>query len=202
MALPTTQRAILQPSALSTAVKMITNNPVPTPNYSQNEHLIRVHATAITTGELLWPKNFPLPPSPSSTNPKVLIPCNDVAGTVLLAPPNSPFPPGTEVYARSSYTRTGCARKYSILTGDEMAKKPKNLSWAEAAACPMSAETAWQALFVHSGGVLRAEKGLGGRGGGFLLRLLRGVLGFGLCSWLSGWGLRLWGVVLRRMRGG
>jgi len=45
-----------------------------------------------------------------------------------------------------------------------MAKKPKNLSWAEAAACPMSAETAWQALFVHSGGVLRAEAGVGGKG--------------------------------------
>ncbi|KAM0690332.1 hypothetical protein Q7P36_009099 [Cladosporium allicinum] len=159
-ALPTTQRAILQPSATSTAVKLITNHPVPSPNFNLNEHLIQVRTTAITTGELLWPKNFPLP-APYTTT-KVLIPCNDVAGTVLLAPPKSPFQPGTEVYARSSYTRTGCARKYTILTGEEIALKPKNLSWPEAAATPMSAETAWQALFVHAG--LKAEAGVGGKG--------------------------------------
>lgn len=160
MALPTHQRALLQPSSTSTAIDLIPNNPIPTPDYAKNEHLILVQTTALTNGELLWPKNFPLPPPYSTT--KTLIPCNDVAGTVVLAPPDSPFPPGTNIYARSDYTRTGCARKYTILTTGEMALKPTNLSWAESAATPMSAETAWQALFVHAG--LRAEEGIGAKG--------------------------------------
>ena len=158
--IPKTQRAIFQSDPLSTHLTLLPSHPVPTPNFSRNEHLIRVHATAITNGELLWTKNFPPPPSPSPSpnhspnedaNPKILIPCNDVAGTVILAPPSSPFPPGTEVYARSSYTRTGCARPYTILLTEEMARRPASLSWAESAATPMSVETAWQALFVHAG---------------------------------------------------
>lgn len=159
MATPKTQNAVLQPDKMSTAVIMITDHPVPTANHSVAEHLIRVHTTAITNGELLWAKNFP--PS-NSTEPKILIPCNDVAGTVVTAPPSSPFQPGTEVYARSNYNRTGCAREYSILLTEEMAKRPQKLSWAESATVPMSAETAWQALFVHAG--LEAKAGEGAKG--------------------------------------
>lgn len=154
MTLPTTQRAIFQPDPLSTAV-IKTTLPVPTPDFAAHEHLIRVHATAITNGELLWTKNFP--PPPELTVNKQLVPCNDVAGTVISAPPSSPFPPGSEVYARSSYMRTGCARDYSILLTEEMAIRPKVLDWAQAAAVPMSAETAWQALFVQGG--LKPEAG-------------------------------------------
>lgn len=149
MALPKTQKAVFQPDKMSTAVTLITDHPVPTAAPSTTEHLIRVHATAITNGELLWSKNFPLPAE--LTVNKVLVPCNDVAGTVITAPPSSPFPPGTEVYARSNYARTGCARNYTILCTEEMAKRPQRFSWAESASVPMSAETAWQALFIHAG---------------------------------------------------
>ncbi|KAL8825263.1 MAG: hypothetical protein Q9170_007863, partial [Blastenia crenularia] len=34
---------------------------------------------------------------------------------------------------------------------EEMALKPSNLGWVEAATVPMSAVTAWQALFTHAG---------------------------------------------------
>jgi NADPH:quinone reductase-like Zn-dependent oxidoreductase len=40
---------------------------------------------------------------------------------------------------------------------DELALKPKRLSWAQGVSVPMSAQTAWQALFVHGG--LKAEAG-------------------------------------------
>ncbi|KAM0709999.1 hypothetical protein Q7P35_002361 [Cladosporium inversicolor] len=153
MAIPSTQKAILQPDKMSTSVTMISDHPIPTPDFAADEHLIRVHATAITNGELLWSRYFPLPEGST----KVLVPCNDVAGTVVAAPPSSTFQPGTEVYARSNYARTGCARDYTILAGDEMAERPQCLSWAESAAVPMSAETAWQALFVQAG--LDARKG-------------------------------------------
>ena len=155
--LPTTQQAILQPDPQSTDVILIEDHPVPTPSPSSTEHLIRVHTTAITNGELLWTKNFPFAP-PS----KVLVPCFDIAGTVVTAPPSSPFQPGTEVYARGDYKRTGCARKYTILLTEEMAVRPHSLPWAESACVPMSAETAWQALFVHGG--LEPEAGTGAKG--------------------------------------
>ena len=160
MAIPTLQKAVLQPDKMKTDLTLIHNNPVPTPDFSANEHLIRVHSTAITNGELLWTKNFELPEPHASS--KVLVPCNAVAGTVVSAPPSSPFQPGTEVYARASYLRTGCARPYTILVTEEMAERPQSLSWAESAAVPMSAETAWQALFAHAG--LEAKKGVGVKG--------------------------------------
>jgi NADPH:quinone reductase-like Zn-dependent oxidoreductase len=160
MTTPSFQKAMLQPDRLKTDLLMITDHPVPTPNFAANEHLVRVHTTAITNGELLWPKNFP-PPEPYASS-KTLVPRDDVAGTVVSAPLSSPYQPGTEVYARTSYLRTGCARQYTILTTEEMAEKPQRLSWAESATVPMSAETAWQALFVHAG--LVAEVGTGAQG--------------------------------------
>lgn len=161
MALPRVQKAILQPDIQSTDVILITDHPVPTAKPASTEHLIRVHATAITNGELVWGKNFPLPAEIVAQ--KVGVPCNDVAGTVITAPESSPFPPGTEVYARSSYGRTGCAREYSILLTEEMAKRPQRLTWAESATVPMSAETAWQALFVQAGFEPRAGSAKGKR---------------------------------------
>jgi hypothetical protein len=68
-----------------TAVTLITDHPVPTAAPFTTEHLVRVHTAAITNGELLWSKNFPLPEE--LTVGKILVPCNDVAGTVVTAPP-------------------------------------------------------------------------------------------------------------------
>lgn len=169
MSIPKTQKAILQPDVMSTEVVM-TTNPVPTPNPSSTEHLIRVHTTAITNGELLWSRYFP----PESSE-KILVPCNDVAGTVVTAPDDSPFQPGTEVYARASFARTGCAREYTILLTEEMSKRPQNLSWAESAVVPMSAETAWQALFEHVG--WEAKPGNGARGERIFITAASGGVG-------------------------
>ena len=73
-----------------------------------------------------------------------------MAGIVISAPEDSPFQPGDEVYARTNYTRPGNAREYSIAVTDELAHKPTSLSWVQAAAVPVSAQTAWQILFVHA----------------------------------------------------
>ncbi|CAG8889231.1 unnamed protein product [Penicillium nalgiovense] len=87
-----------------------------------------------------------LPPPTART----LIPCPDMAGIVISAPSGSPFQPGDEVYARTNYIRPGNAREYSIAVTDELAHKPKCLSWVQAAAIPVSAQTAWQVLFIHA----------------------------------------------------
>lgn len=146
-AIPAVQRAIVQPDKMSTEVVMTSDHPVPQLDKAAGEHLIQVKTVAITRGELLWPRYFPT----DVAVPKVLVPCDDVAGVVVDGPEASPFRPGARVYARSNYRRAGGARQYTVLLAEEMAPCPSRLSWPDAAAVPMSAETAWQALFVHAG---------------------------------------------------
>jgi NADPH:quinone reductase-like Zn-dependent oxidoreductase len=143
--IPATMRAILQPETTSTNL-ILTELQVPNPDFELNEHLIRVHTAAPCAGELLW-ASYGVPVSESKT----AIPCDDVAGVVVAAPPSSPFKVGNEVYARTDYYRTGCAAEYAIATTEELALKAKNLSWAEAATVPLSSLTAWQALFIKAG---------------------------------------------------
>ncbi|KAJ5961279.1 uncharacterized protein N7479_008429 [Penicillium vulpinum] len=136
-------RSIIQQTASSKALTL-TSTRLPIPNHAQKEHLIQVKACSPCAGELLWPKNFPPPTA------RTLIPCPDMAGIVVSAPEDSPFQSGDEVYARTNYVRPGNACEYSIAVTDELAHKPKGLSWVQAAAVPVSAETAWQVLFVHA----------------------------------------------------
>jgi len=155
--LPATIKAIMQKDLKLPTHLTLTTAPLPVPKPNSTEHLIHVHAAAITSGELFWPIYFPVP------NPeKEPVPIYDIAGTVISAPPNSPFKPGHEIYARTSFERTGSGREYTIATTEELSLRPKNLSWAEAASVPMSAQTAWQALFKQAG--LRPEPEIGGAG--------------------------------------
>lgn len=142
-ALPKTVRALLQANPTSTAITLV-QRPMPIPNFDKGEHLVRVHAAAPCAGELLWPRFGGYPG-------KEIITCDDVSGVVVSAPEDSAFQVGSRVYARTSYSRPGCARDYAIVTTTELASCPPNLSWVEAAAVPLSAETAWQALFEHAG---------------------------------------------------
>ncbi|KAL2842747.1 hypothetical protein BJY01DRAFT_216283 [Aspergillus pseudoustus] len=145
MSLPTKIRALLQADPTSTTITLVERSP-PTPDLTKNEHLIKVHAASPCAGELLWPRMVPTIPEKEE-----IITCDDVAGVVVSAPTDSPFQPGTEVYARTSYRRPGCARDYAIATTDELARRAGNLSWTESAATPLSAITAWQAFFAQSG---------------------------------------------------
>ncbi|KAI9774042.1 MAG: hypothetical protein M1839_001927 [Geoglossum umbratile] len=143
-----TFRTLLQPDANSKTLTL-THLPPPTPAPSSDEHLIRIHATAPCNGELLWAANFAAVVNP--TGNKLLVPCFDLSGVVVSAPPNSPFPPETEVYTRTNAVRPGNAREYSIALTSELARKPKSLDWVRAASVPLSALTALQALFEHGG---------------------------------------------------
>ncbi|KAF1814704.1 NAD(P)-binding protein [Eremomyces bilateralis CBS 781.70] len=143
--LPTTIRAVLQPDIQSTDL-ILTSLPFQSAKPNTDEHVIKVHATAPCAGELLWGKNFP----DSVLKPgKILVPCYDLSGEVITAPPNSPFPPGTEIYTRTPAHITGNAREYTVAKTAELAAKPANLSWEEAASIPLSTFTAYQALFEH-----------------------------------------------------
>jgi NADPH:quinone reductase-like Zn-dependent oxidoreductase len=146
--------------------------------------LVRVHAAAPCAGELYWGINFPesVPPG------KIMVPCQDMAGSVVSAPAGSGFAPGDRVYCRIDAGRAGTAREYALARTTELAKIPSNLSWVEGAATPLSALTAWQALFdqgtldpkglkgdaaarEHNGKIRVLVRGAGGGGGGWAVQL-------------------------------
>ncbi|KAK5937732.1 hypothetical protein PMZ80_009861 [Knufia obscura] len=129
-------KALIHNQSMGT-LKLDESAPLPTTN--NGEHLIKVDAAAITTGELLWPR-------PAELNESV--PGVEAAGTVVTALSTSQFKPGDQVYFRTQYPRAGSAREYSIGLESEMAIRPSNVSAEEAAAVPVSALTAWQALLT------------------------------------------------------
>ena len=108
------------------------------PSPRPGEVLVRVHAAAITRGELEWPVDR-LPAIPSYELSGVLVDSGD------------------EVYALTPFDRDGVAAEYALVPGRALAPKPARLSHVEAAALPMGGLTAWQALFVH-GLLARGER--------------------------------------------
>jgi NADPH:quinone reductase-like Zn-dependent oxidoreductase len=108
------------------------------PSPGPGEVLVRVHAAAITRGELEWPVDR-LP----------AIPSYELSGVVV--------DDGDEVYALTPFDRDGVAAEYVAVPAEVLAAKPSRLSHVEAAALPMGGLTAWQALFVH-GGLVRGER--------------------------------------------
>jgi NADPH:quinone reductase-like Zn-dependent oxidoreductase len=75
----------------------------------------------------------------------------DVAGTVEQSR-NAAWNNGDKVFALAAYpTPTGGYAEYVAVKGEHLAAKPKSLDWAHAAAVPLAALTAWQALFDKAG---------------------------------------------------
>ena len=108
------------------------------PSPGPGEVLVRVHAGAITRGELEWPLDR-LP----------AIPSYELSGVVVDS--------GDEVYALTPFDRDGVAAEYAVVPREVLAPKPSRPSHVEAAALPMGGLTAWQALFVH-GRLARGER--------------------------------------------
>ncbi|WP_257458163.1 zinc-binding alcohol dehydrogenase family protein [Archangium lipolyticum] len=96
----------------------------------------------------------------------------DAAGTVLAVGPDTTlFKPGDEVFYAGALERPGAYAEQQLVDERIVGRKPKSLSFAEAAALPLTSITAWELLFDR----LRVSKGkpadagsvliLGGAGG-------------------------------------
>ena len=57
---------------------------------------------------------------------------------------------GEDVYGLASFYRDGSAAEFIAIRADDLAAKPKTLDHVHAAAVPLAALTAWQALFSHA----------------------------------------------------
>lgn len=110
------------------------------------EVLVRVHAAGVNPVD--WkirqgllkdsrPVQFPY------------IPGADLAGVVEeVGPDVTTFQKGQAVFGQSTH---GTYTEYTPVSINTLALKPKTLSFAEAAAIPIGATTAWQGLFDHGG---------------------------------------------------
>jgi NADPH:quinone reductase-like Zn-dependent oxidoreductase len=120
----------------------------PKPQPGPGEVLVRVGATAVIATELTWDETYQTP----TGDPRPLpIPSHDLAGVVAeVGPGVTDFTVGAEVYALTAFDRDGAEAEYAIALPDELAPKPQTLDMVQAAAVPLAALTAWQALFIHA----------------------------------------------------
>lgn len=125
------------------ALQLDQDIPIPEPS-GPGDLLVRVQATTVIRDSLTWPETY---------HGEYAILGNDVAGVVEKVGPGSAgrFKAGDEVFGMAHPTRASTWAGYTIMKEDEVAPKPSNLSWEQAAAMPLSALTAYEALFVHAG---------------------------------------------------
>jgi NADPH2:quinone reductase len=72
----------------------------------------------------------------------------DAAGTVAaVGPQASLFKPGDAVFYSGAFGRPGSNAEFHLVDERIVGKKPISLDWAQAAALPLTAVTAWEALF-------------------------------------------------------
>lgn len=94
----------------------------------------------------------------------------DASGVVLAVGSKvSGFRAGDEVWYAGDITRAGSNASQQVIDSRIVAHKPKNLNWAEAAAIPLTALTAWEGLFerlnLQDAGAQQTLLIIGGAGG-------------------------------------
>ncbi len=123
---------------------------IPTPQPTDNEVQIQIRYTSVNPVD--WkiregylknrlPHEFPL------------IPGWDASGVVALVGKNvKNFKKGDEVFAycRKPVVKWGTYAEYICFDANNVALKPKNITFAQAAAIPLVGLTAWQALFDYA----------------------------------------------------
>ena len=121
----------------------------PQPSPGPGEVLVRVRATAVIANELTWDLTYQTPAGDPRPFP---IAGHDLSGAVAeLGEGVAGFAIGDPVYALTAFGRDGAEAEYAIALANELAPRPRTLDDTQAAAVPLAALTAWQALFVHAG---------------------------------------------------
>ena len=131
---------------------------LPKPTPTGRDLLVKVEAVSVNPVDTKQRKA-------GSPTPRVL--GWDAAGTVAAAGPQvTLFKPGDAVYYAGDVTRAGCDSEYHLVDERIVGRKPKKLDFAQAAAIPLTAITAWEAFFDR----MKVQKGrslliIGGAGG-------------------------------------
>jgi zinc-binding alcohol dehydrogenase family protein len=112
---------------------------LPVPSPSGHDLLVKVEAISVN------PVDYKQRQMGSAT-PRVL--GWDAAGTVAAAGDQvSLFSKGDQVYYAGDVTRPGCNSEFHLVDERIVGRKPKSLDFAQAAAIPLTAITAWESFF-------------------------------------------------------
>jgi len=115
-----------------------------------NEVLVEVHASSVTTHNLLLVRGRPFfvrLMGAGLLKPKITIPGSDMAGRVAAVGAGvTRFETGDEVFGDSSLAGFGAFAEYVSVPENALALKPANLTFEEAAAVPQAALVALQGL--------------------------------------------------------
>ena len=139
---------------------------MPRPEPKDDEVLVRVAAAAINPVDAMVRQGM-FANRGLDRRPMVL--GYDIAGTVERTGARiTRFKPGDAVYAYLSIQRGGGYAEFAVAKEEEMALKPKNIDFEKAAAVPLAATTAWQALVdeakIEQGQTVLIHGGSGGVG--------------------------------------
>ncbi len=116
--------------------------PVPAPD----ELLVRVKAAGVGPWDALVREG-----KSGIKQPLPLILGSDISGIVEAVGSEVPeFMPGEDVYGSTNPRFTGGYTELALASGKMMARKPKTLSYIEAASAPVVTVTAWQMLFDYA----------------------------------------------------
>lgn len=139
----TTMKAIVQDTYGTAEVLRLLD--VPRPTAGDGEVLIQVRAAGINRGtvHLMTGEPYVMRLGFGMRGPRNRVPGQDVAGTVVAIGPNvSRLSIGDEVFGIGR----GSFAQYAVAQEKKLALKPLNMSYAEAAAMPVSGLTALRAL--------------------------------------------------------
>lgn len=142
----TTMKAIRFHSFGEADVLQYEDAPVPRPG--RGEMLVQVHAAGVNPVDWKVRKGYGKDFNPALPQ----IPGFDVSGVVAsLGEGVTRFKKGDAVFAYLSLKRGGAYAEYAIVREDEAALKPSKIDHVQAAAIPLAALTAWQALYDTAG---------------------------------------------------
>ena len=116
----------------------------PRPQPKDDEVLIRVMAAAVNPVDVFIREG--------RSNQFPLIPGMDAAGVVeQVGNKVTKFKRGDAIYAYLSFDEQGGYAEFAVAKQDHAALKPKSIDFEQAAAVPLAATTAWQALIEKAG---------------------------------------------------
>ncbi len=145
-----TMKAIVQDEYGTAPEEALRLEEIARPAMAADEILVRVHAASVDRGTWHLMTGLPYPVRLAGfglRRPKALNPGRSLAGTVESVGQNvTEFEPGDEVYG----TCDGSFAEYARARASTLAPKPANLSFEQAAAVPVSALTALQAVRDHA----------------------------------------------------
>ncbi len=115
---------------------------LPEPQASGRDLLVEVKAVSVNPVDTKVRRNAP----PLNGEQRVL--GFDAAGIVkAVGPEVTLFQPGDEVFYAGSFVREGTNSELHLVDERIVAAKPRTLDWAQSAALPLTAITAWETLF-------------------------------------------------------